>query len=229
MKKFSALFLSLALFLSVTPALAQDNLQPEDLKTLRQAQEIEVNLNEDITRSAFPATEDKVSVEDGVISLTSRGITVQIAQPFGMVFLTQDMQAQIETYLKLKDGRALAEFMINNEINGIFFDLNLDKQIWLFVDETNISKMFINSDETFDVLMQTLKNMETDDLKFSEEEINGKRFVRVDQKEGDLHYALFYFFHEGKHIIVQIRDKEPLTPEMIESLKMTAESLSIKQ
>ncbi len=58
--------------------------------------------------------------------------------------------------------------MINNEINGIFFDLNLDKQIWLFVDETNISKMFINSDETFDVLMQTLKNMETDDLKFSE-------------------------------------------------------------
>ncbi len=106
MKKFFALFLSLALFLSVTPALAQDNLQPEDLKTLRQAQEIEVNLNEDITRSAFPATEDKVSVEDGVISLTSRGITVQIAQPFGMVFVTQDMQAQIETYLKLKDGRA---------------------------------------------------------------------------------------------------------------------------
>lgn len=227
MKKLSALFLSLALLLSLSSGLAEaPAVSPEDIQSIATGPDIGIEvIDSSSVRSAFPETQDKVHVEDGVFHLESKGISLSITIPFGMMALGQDMAAQPEVYMQLQDGRKTAQQLIDADINILFFDNAVGKEFWLMVEETKLSAFFPSSDDNFDLLMATLQKISGAQQTFSEVEINGKRFVHLAEKvEDGRDYRLLYVIQDGKQITIQLRD-ESITPEMEESHRIIAESI----
>ncbi len=213
MKKLFALFLTLALSLSLTAVLAESPTPEPDAQVVPA---LEIQLNEDVVRSGvFPETQDKVSLENGVYTLETGGYTLKFKPPFGMLVFTQDMQGQLQDFLRAKDGRAIAEFLINNNLSGVFLDSTNMNEALLIIKETAMSRMFVDSDKDFPLVLATVQSMLLDNDEASEIQIAGKSFIRKVEPHEEGTYLLYYTLNAGKWVGLQVYETE-ITPELEE-------------
>lgn len=213
MKKLFALFLSLTLLLGAVPALAQEGeLTADDVLVFSDAPPLKIDLPDE-ARSNFPTPVDQVTVQDGIITLVSKGLTLTITPPFGIAALTQNIAAQVEDYLKMNDPRSIAEFLINGDLSILYYDFASHSQILMYTRENALSQMFQNSDETFDTLLATAQKSAREDTVFSEVTLNDKRYVRQQTAmEGGVRLVV-YAIKDGVLVGFQL-DMLAVTPEL---------------
>lgn len=223
MKKLFALFLSLTLLLGALPALAQEGeLTADDVLVFSDAPPLKLDLPDE-ARSNFPTPVDQVTVQDGIITLVSKGLTVTVTPPFGMVTLTQDIAAQVEDYLKMNDPRGIAEYLIKGDLSLLYYDFATQSQVLMYTRENALSQMFQNSDEIFDTLLATAQKSAREDTVFSEVTLNDKRYVRQQTAmEGGVRLVV-YAIKNGVLAAFQL-DMLEMTTEREELLYQVVES-----
>lgn len=223
MKKLFALFLSLALLLGAVPALTQEGeLTADEVLVFSDAPPLKIDLPDEV-RSNFPTPVDQVTVQDGIITLVTKGITLKITPPFGIAALTQDIAAQVEDYLKMNDPRGIAEFLINGDLSLLYYDFASHSQILMYTRENALSQMFQNSDETFDTLLATAQKSAREGTVFSEVTLNDKRYVRQETAmEGGVRLVV-YAIKDGILVAFQL-DMLAVTPELEGLLYQVVES-----
>lgn len=223
MKKIFALFLSLALLVSAVPALAQEATPgDEDFLVESGAPPIKLELPEEV-RSGFPTPTDQVTVQDGIFIIVSKGVTLTVTPPFGMMVLAQDITAQVDEYLKLSDPRGTAESLIAGDLSLYFYDYATQAEILGFTRETTVSKMFKDSDETFDSLLTTAQKSSKEGTEFSEVVLNNKRYIRqYTPMEGGVRLVV-YAIKDSILVAFQL-DVLAVTPELEQVLHQVVES-----
>lgn len=211
MKKLIALFLTLAMALSLSAVLAEAPAPGPDAQIVPN---FEIQLNEDVVRSGmFPETQDKVSLENGVYTLETGGYTLKFQPPFGILAFTQDMQGQLQDYLRANDGRAVAEYLINNNLSGVFLDPANMHETLLIIKETAMSRMFVDSEKDFALVLSTIQSMMIEGDEASEIQIGGRSYVRKVEHHEESSFLLYYTFNGGKWIGLQSFEAE-ITPEV---------------
>ncbi len=211
MKKFLALLMALALTLTLTAALAET---PEPGPEAQVAPPLKIELNEDVVRSGvFPETQDKVTLENGVYTLETGGYTLKFQPPFGVLAFTQDMQGQLQDYLRANDGRAIAEYLISNNMSGVFLDPATMLESVLIIKETPISRMFVDSDKDFPLVLQTVQSLLLEGDEATEAQVGGKSFIRKLEHHDEGTFLLYYTLSAGKWVGLQTFAAE-ITPEL---------------
>lgn len=227
MKKYLSLFLCLLLALGAVGALAAENDLSDSVAVTVPVVRNLVQLGSPDVRSAFPETPDKLVLnEDGVYQLTSKGVTLRIQPPFGVLFLTQDMQNQMKDYLLLNNARGAAETLIANDYNGFYLDPSSGNEILLLLRENALSKLFVNSQENFTEFFATVQTILGDNQTASQVDVNGTSYVYVIETASDGVYHLYYTIKNGVRVALQAYAEE-WTEEMSQYLLGALEGITI--
>lgn len=230
MKKSLFLLLCLLLVLGTLSSLAEPAPDLSD-----SAQVIEpfapgvAQLNPQMVRSVFPETQDKLVLgEDGVYQLTSKGVTLHIQPPFGVLFFTQDMQAQIEDYLLLNNARGMAEYLIEKDYAGMFLDPTTGMELLLLFRENSLSRLFVNSQENFPLFFMTVQDILLDNQTASQVDMNGTSYVHITEEADGGAYHLYYAVKNGIRVALQ-GFAEEWTPELEQYLISALEGMTFTE
>lgn len=163
--KVVAWLMALLMMFSTMSALAEEPALPAlEEKTLPDGSELTALINKpgQTDRASF-GTDDIVEIhEDGSADVTVNGITLSVLPPFGWTLLTQDVLAQLETYMSFTDevGTLQASLKENN-IHVFVFDLLTFASASFVTGEDGYSKLFGNMSEIpekyYDTVGQALK------------------------------------------------------------------------
>lgn len=160
--------------------------------------------------TSFPQPNDKVTIEDGVFTITSpSGVTIQLQLPFGWTGLTQDVSLQMLDYAGMADPLGALNYVIDNNISLLAVDLETNDNMFVFIASSGMSTLINNMDtpEMVDVVLKTYKG--------SAVLIGGTNYISV-VEDGSL---FFYTYYNGACVTFQlfIAGSEP-TAEEIETL-----------
>lgn len=186
MNKLISMFLALILALGLgVPALAQelpeagpagigerfDALVRQDFQGAR-----------DSTR--FPAPLDTVVIKDGMFTITSLGVTIQLQVPFGWIGLTQDIMQQMVDYAMMTDPMATLNYLINNKISLLAVEPQTNANLLAFMVSDGLSAIVQNLDESMVPSVQAVYGGEA-------LVIGDRHFISV-VDNGSLIYLTFY-------------------------------------
>ena len=129
-------------------------------------------------------TDDVVVVhDDGTISVTTSGITMNLLPPFGWITLTQDVMAQLDLYMSLTDDiEGLVNELKNMKAHIYSLDLLTGSSAVFLVEQDSLSKLFadINSipEDDLELVIKALNiAYGADDMTLVE--LGGNKFFRL--------------------------------------------------
>lgn len=217
MRKLLTLALAMLLASNLTPALAQTAPEAPPVGITVQ---LPAELKEAFTgtrSSAFPETQDVVSIDGGVFTITTNGITAEIMLPFGWMGFTQDIKLQLMDYANFfNDPRGIVQYLIDSGINFIAQDPDSGGFVFVFVYRNALSELFINLQD--EGMFQTAVSMYQEDsgMGFQRKEatIAGHNFIRSLEPDSEGTLLIYFTYHEGAVIGFQLSLMgEEATPE----------------
>ena len=159
MKKLSLIMLALVMLFNLVNASAAGVTpmpidQPAGL-SVRIPAEVKKDLA--ATRASFPKPNDTVAIKDGVITITSSGVTVAFQVPFGWIGLTQDISKQMTDYAMMTDPLAVLNALINNNISLLAVEPQTNANMFAFFVSDGLSALFsdLQSKEMLDIAVTT--------------------------------------------------------------------------
>lgn len=145
-KALVSLALVLCLLLS-SPALAAQAPSPDGPVGLHP--DISIELKPDAgTRgsSRFPEPYDTVTIEDGVFTITSEGVTIQLQVPFGWIGLSQDISKQMADYALMNDPMTVLNALIESRISLLAVEPDSNSNIFVFFVADGLSALIGDMD-----------------------------------------------------------------------------------
>lgn len=135
MKRLTALLLAMIVAFGLTPpALAQA--LPE-AGSAGVGERFPVETRQDFMgargSSRFPEPFDTVIIKDGVFTITSLDVTIQMQVPFGWIGLTQDIMQQMMDYAMMADPLATLNYLIDNRISLLAVEPETSANLLAFV------------------------------------------------------------------------------------------------
>ncbi|HSK67815.1 MAG TPA: hypothetical protein VLA21_00975 [Candidatus Limnocylindria bacterium] len=145
MRKTFALALALLLALGAVPALGAQIDFPEGLPAkgvdAATPPELQVNRAAQAAR-ALPVPLDQVSINNGVFTITSLGVTATAEPPFGWVGFTQNLVLQLSDYMNFfNEPATLAQWLIDNRISMLMLDLESSAEIHMYFTQDQLSQL----------------------------------------------------------------------------------------
>lgn len=216
MKKLSMILLALVLVFNTAGASAVNTaprsaIQPAGL-SVRILAEVKADLAG--SRAAFPKPNDTVAIKDGVITITSQGITVEFQVPFGWIGLTQDISKQMTDYAMMTDPLAVLNALINNSISILAVEPQTNANMFAFFVADGLSALFsdLQSQEMLDIAIATYSGSAV---------VAGERNYISVVEDGTL---IFFTFYNGVRVAFQLilAGAEP-TADEVETLTAFAE------
>ncbi|MDD2200311.1 MAG: hypothetical protein PHE08_11350 [Bacteroidales bacterium] len=217
MKMLMALLLAILLAANLIPALAQTS---QEAPPVGITATLPAELKEAFTSTrsaAFPVTQDVVSIDGGVFTITTNGITAEFMLPFGWMGFTQDIKLQLMDYANFfNDPRSIAQFLIDGGINLLVEDPDSGAFVFVFVYRNSLSELFINLEDEEMFLTALSMYQEDTGLGYKREAANiaGLNFIRSLEPDSEGTLLIYFTYHEGAVIGFQlaIMGKEA-TPE----------------
>lgn len=134
--------------------------------------------------SRFPEPFDTVVIKDGVITITSLDVTIQLQVPFGWIGLTQDIMQQMMDYAMMTDPMATLNFLIDNRISLLAVE-----------PETNANLLAFMVADGFSAIVGNLDNEMVESVRASYEgdalTIGDRNYISV-VEDGMLIFLTFY-------------------------------------
>ncbi len=211
MKKLSALLLAMVLVFNLSGVLAAGTLPQPGSQPAGLSVKIPAEVKKDLagSRASFPKPNDTVAIKDGVITITSNGVTVEFQVPFGWIGLTQDITKQMTDYAMMTDPLAVLNALINNNISILAVEPQTNANMFAFFEADNLSMLFndLQSQEMLDIALTTYMGTAV---------VAGDRNYVSVIEDGTL---IFFTFYNGVRVGFQLilAGTEP-TPEEIETL-----------
>lgn len=146
------------------------------------------------SRASFPKPNDTVAIKDGVITITSGGVTVEFQVPFGWIGLTQDISKQMTDYAMMTDPLAVLNALINNNISILAVEPQTNANMFAFFDSNTLSALIgdLESKEMLDIAVQTFLGTAV--------VVAGRNYISVIEDAS----LIFFTFHNGVRIAFQI-------------------------
>ena len=206
MKKLLLTLMALVMTLSLSGGLAQTvTLAPEELTTapdIALLQELKQSASS-VRAAAFPETADKVSIKDGIYTITTRGVTITLELPFGWIGFTQDLKQQMVEYLQyFDDPRALVEALIASSINLLAIEAGSDAQLMVFSEVNGASSLFVDlaDADMFEMALTMYQQSAGEGVDITGKAIGDMNFIRsLESGEGG-EYVVYFTMKGGARI-----------------------------
>lgn len=208
MKKLSSLLLAMVLVFNLAGALAVNTLPQPGSQPAGLSVRIPAEVKQDLagTRASFPKPNDTVAIKDGVITITSNGVTVEFQVPFGWIGLTQDISKQMTDYAMMTDPLAVLNALINNNISILAVEPQTNANMFAFFVSDNLSMLFtdLQSKEMLDIALTTYTGTAV---------VAGDRNYVSVVEDGTL---IFFTFYNGVRVAFQLilEGTEPTSDEV---------------
>lgn len=149
MKRLTALLLAMiAAFGLAAPALAEP--LPE-AGSAGVGERFPVEVRQDFAgargSSRFPEPFDTVIIKDGVFTITSLDVTIQLQVPFGWIGLTQDIMQQMMDYAMMTDPMGTLNYLIDNRISLLAVEPETSANLLAFMVADGLSAIVGDLDD----------------------------------------------------------------------------------